>query len=142
MNTVQIVQAKINEYIHDRRELFEEYLNWTNSMVSRKFNISFNVNAILERDLAKFQQFAPPAGCLLLGQNEIKIAGCVCLKKIGKDVGEIKRMYVRPEYRRKGIGRFLLVAVINEASQIGYSRLRFDSGSFAKEAQTLYYAAG
>ena len=39
-------------------------------------------------------------------------------------------------------GRSLLVAVINEASQIGYSRLRLDSGFFAKEAQTLYYAAG
>jgi GNAT superfamily N-acetyltransferase len=71
-------------------------------MVSREFDISFNVNATLDRDLAKLQQFAPPAGCLLLGQDETKIAGYVCLRKIGRDVGEIKRMYVRPEYRRKG----------------------------------------
>jgi N-acetylglutamate synthase-like GNAT family acetyltransferase len=142
MTKVQIIQAKIDEHIRDIRELFEEYLSWTNSMVSREFNISFNINAILERDLARLQQFALPAGCLLLGQYETKIAGCVCLRKMGEDVGEIKRMYVRPEYRRKGIGSCLLAAVINEASQIGYSRLRLDSAPFAKEALTLYRAAG
>lgn len=111
-------------------------------MVSREFDISFDVNALLKHEMAKIQQFSPPSGRLLLAEYEGKIAGCACLRKMGEDVGELKRMYVRPEYRRKGIGRSLLQAIMTEANQIGYSKIRLDSAPFAKEAQALYYLVG
>ncbi len=88
--------------------------------------------------MTQLHEFIPPSGRLLLGKYEAKIAGCICLRKIGEDVGEIKRMYVRPEFRRKGIGRSLLEAIINEAIYIDYSKIRLDSAPFAKEAQALY----
>ena len=78
----------------------------------------------------------------MLGESETKIAGCACLRKIGEDIGEIKRMYVKPEFRRKGIGRSLLQAIIHEAWQIGYSKIRLDTAPFAKEAQALYRSLG
>ncbi|MEH2251379.1 GNAT family N-acetyltransferase [Nostoc sp.] len=92
--------------------------------------------------MAQLHEFIPPSGRLLLGQSEAQIAGCACLRKIGEDVGEIKRMYVRPEFRRKGISRSLLEVIINEAVYIGYSRIRLDSAPFAKEAQALYRIFG
>ena len=79
---------------------------------------------------------------LLLAEFDRKIAGCAGLRKIGEDVGEVKRMYVRPEHRRRGIGRSLLLAIINAARQIGYSKLRLDAAPFAKEAHALYYSVG
>jgi GNAT superfamily N-acetyltransferase len=138
LNLLKIIQVKTNEQKRHFRELFWEYWNSANLMFSREFDISFDVNAFLEQDMAKLQQFAPPEGRLLLGEYETKIAGCACLRKIGEDVGEIKRMYVRPEFRKKGIGRSLLQAIIHEAWQIGYLKIRLDTAPFAKEAQALY----
>ncbi|HAA31327.1 MAG TPA: GNAT family N-acetyltransferase [Cyanobacteria bacterium UBA8553] len=142
MTALKIIQVETDEHQRHVRELFWEYLKATNLIVNREFDISFDVKAVLENDLAKIQQFAPPSGRLLLGEDEAKIAGCACLRKIGEDVGEIKRMYVRPEYRRRGIGRSLLKAIINETRQIGYSTLRLDTAPFAKEAQALYHSLG
>ncbi|KAB8320454.1 GNAT family N-acetyltransferase [Tolypothrix campylonemoides VB511288] len=139
---LKIIQVKTNEQKRHIRELFWEYLNSANLMFGREFDISFDVNAFLEQDMAKLQQFAPPEGRLLLGEYETKIAGCACLRKIGEDIGEIKRMYVTPEFRRKGIGRFLLQAIIDEARHIGYSKIRLDTAPFAKEAQGLYRSLG
>ena len=137
---LKIIQAT-EEHISNVRELFQENFSSTNLMISREFNISLDVNASLEQDIATIQRFFPPSGCLLLAEYE-EIVGCACLRKIGKNVGEIKRMYVRPKYRRKGIGRCLLQAIITEARQIGYSKIRLDSAPFAKSAQSLYYSTG
>ena len=123
------------------RDLFWENLSSTLLIIEREFNVSFDINIFFEQDMAKLQQFAPPSGCLLLAY-EGNVAGCACLRKIGEDVGEIKRMYVRPEYRRKGIGRSLLQAIIHKARQIGYSKIRLDSAPFAKAAHALYNSAG
>ena len=137
---LKIIQAT-EEHISNVRELFQQNFSSTNLMISREFNIDFDVNAFLEQEMAKIKQFYPPSGQLLLAEYEV-IIGCACLRKIGENVGEVKRMYVRPEYRRKGIGRSLLQAIITEARQIGYSKIRLDSAPFAKSAQALYYSTG
>ncbi|NMG08012.1 GNAT family N-acetyltransferase [Brasilonema sp. UFV-L1] len=139
---LKIIQVETDEHKTYVQELFCEYLNWANLMFQRQFNISFDVNAFLEQDMAKLQQFAPPEGRVLLGEYETKIAGCGCLRKIGEDVGEVKRMYVKPEFRRKGIGKSLLQAIIYEDHQIGYAIIRLDTAPFAKEAQALYRSLG
>jgi GNAT superfamily N-acetyltransferase len=136
------MQVETDEHKSHIRELFWEYFNETNLIFSRELNISFDVNTFLEQYMTQLNEFTPPSGRLLLGQYEAKIAGCACLRKIGEDVSEIKRMYVRPAFRRKGIGRSLLEAIINEASHIGYSKIRLDSAPFAKEAQALYRVFG
>ncbi len=139
---LKIIQADSKEHSCYIRELFRENLSETKLLLSREFNISFDVNTLLEQQIAKLQQFSPPSGCLLLAEYQGKITGCAGLRKIGENVGEVKRMYVQPEYRRKGIGRSLLQAIITEARQIGYSQIRLDSAPFAPEAQALYYSVG
>jgi GNAT superfamily N-acetyltransferase len=64
------------------------------------------------------------------------------MKRIREDVGAIKRMYVRPEFRGKGIGRVLVEALLAEAQQIGYPTVRLDSVLFMKAAHSLYRSAG
>lgn len=139
---LKILQVETDEHRCHVRELFWENLSSTNLIIIREFGVSYDVSAILEQDMAKLQQFAPPEGRLLLGEYETKIVGCACLRKIGEDIGEIKRMYVKPEFRRKGIGRSLLQAIIHEACEIGYSKIRLDTAPFAKEAQALYRKLG
>jgi ribosomal protein S18 acetylase RimI-like enzyme len=139
---LKIIQVETDEHKSHIQKLFWEYFNETKLIFSHQFGINLDANTFFEQYMTQLHEFIPPSGRLLLGKYEAKIAGCICLRKIGEDVGEIKRMYVRPEFRRKGIGRSLLEAIINEAIYIDYSKIRLDSAPFAKEAQALYRLFG
>lgn len=139
---LKIIQVETDEHKSHIQKLFWEYFNETKLIFSHQFGINLDANTFFEQYMTQLHEFIPLSGRLLLGKYEAKIAGCICLRKIGEDVGEIKRMYVRPEFRRKGIGRSLLEAIINEAIYIDYSKIRLDSAPFAKEAQALYRLFG
>jgi GNAT superfamily N-acetyltransferase len=137
-----IHQAKTEEDRSQVRELFWEYLQWANERLNKEFGVNFDIETMLERDMAELKIFLPPHGRLLLATEKSQAAGIACMKRIREDVGEIKRMYVRPEFRSKGIGRVLLEALIAEAQQIGYPTVRLDSARFMKAAHSLYRSAG
>ncbi len=74
--------------------------------------------------------------------SDAAAAGLICVRTIGPRLGEIKRMYVRPAFRREGIGRALVDAAVAEMRAAGYARLRLDSARFMSEAHSVYRAAG
>ncbi|MBE8991259.1 GNAT family N-acetyltransferase [Nostoc sp. LEGE 12450] len=139
---LEIIQVETDQHKSHIHQLFWEYFNETKLIFSHQFGINLDVNTFFEQYMTQLHEFIPPSGRLLLAQYEAQIVGCACLRKIGEDVGEIKRMYVSPEFRRKGIGRALLGTIVNKASSIGYSKIRLDSAPFAKEAHTLYRVYG
>lgn len=124
------------------RELFWEYLEWANARVNEEFGVDFNIKAMLEDDMKNLHIFFPPDGHLLLAKEGPNVAGIVCLKKLRNDMGEIKRMYVRPEFRGKGLGRALIEALISEAKKYGYEKVGLDSARFMKKAHALYRSSG
>lgn len=87
-------------------------------------------------------EFASPGGCLLLATFDGKPAGCVGYRRLSKDVCELKRLFVRPTYRGKGIGRSLAVELIQQARLSGYRIVRLETVSFMPEAHKLYQALG
>ena len=87
-------------------------------------------------------KFMPPKGRLLLGYVDDQPMGIACLKALTDSIGEVKRMYVRPEARNRGLGRALLNQLLEEARQIGYERVRLDTARFMTEAHKLYRGAG
>lgn len=116
---MKIVQAQSPEDIDRTRELFEEYAAWLG------INLCFQN---FEKELADLPgEYVPPTGRLFLAFDGDQISGCVALRGLGEGVCEIKRLYVRPDFRGKGLGRQLTDAVINAARQIGYDRVRLDS---------------
>jgi GNAT superfamily N-acetyltransferase len=82
--------------------------------------------------------YSPPYGCLLIAEG----AACVALRRIDGDVCEMKRLYVRPEHRGSGLGRRLVLAIIEEARRIGYRKMRLDTMPKMDGAQRLYASLG
>ena len=137
-----IHQAETEQDRSQVRELFREYLQWANGRLNEEFGINFDIELMIERDMAELEIFLPPYGRLLLATEGSQAVGIACMKRIREDMGEIKRMYVRPEFRGQGIGRVLLEALIAEARQIGYPTVRLDSTRFMKAAHSLYRSVG
>lgn len=138
-----IFQIESAEDIEHVRELFQEYLEWAKMRLRDEFGIGFyDVETKLEQDMAKLEMFAPPAGRLFLVRTDDQIAGLACMRKISAEIAEIKRMYVRPAFRGRGIGRDLLERLLVAAKRMGYPRMRLDSARFMKEAHSLYRSAG
>lgn len=86
--------------------------------------------------------YVPPTGGLWVAWEGEESVGCVALQSLSSDVGEVKRMYVRPEHRGKGIARSLAHLVIDEARARGYSRLRLGTLASMQPAQNLYISLG
>lgn len=138
---LKIYQVESEEDRAYVRELFWEYLVWANTGLNKEFGISFAIEQMLEEDMLTLDKFYPPQGRLLLAEFDNDIAGLACMKQIRQEMGEVKRMYVRDEFRGKGIGRALLMALISEARAIGYVHLRLDSARFMYAAHSLYRSA-
>ena len=112
-------QAESPEQIAAIRELFLEYSQ------SLGFSLCFQS---FDKELAGLPgDYAPPEGRLLLATHDRAPAGCVALHKLDSGICEMKRLYVRPQFRGKGLGRALAERVIADAQQIGYKRLRLDT---------------
>lgn len=137
----KIYQAKADDNEHIR-VLFWEYLQDANSKIEEEFGVSFDIKTMLEEDMLDLDKFNPPDGRLLLASYEDQVIGIACMRRIREDTGEIKRMYVRPRLRGKGIGKKLLEELLSEARKIGYPKIRLDSARFMKEAHTLYRSMG
>src|SRR6202030_2654925 len=87
--------------------------------------------------------YAPPDGRLLLAQYRDQLAGCVALHGLGSGICEMKRLYLRPQFRGEGLGRALAERIIAEARQIGYQRMRLDTVEpVMKDAVALYRKLG
>lgn len=98
-----------------------------------------------EAELAELPgRYAPPTGALLLARDAHgRDLGCVALRPIAPPgCCEMKRLYVSPEGRNRGIGRRLVEAVIDEARRIGHREMRLDTLPTMKDAVSLYEAAG
>jgi putative acetyltransferase len=129
-----IIQAKNSEELRCVRTLFEEYA------ASLNFDLCFQG---FNEELANLPgNYAPPEGRLLLAFYSAEAAGCVALQKFEGGICEMKRLYVKPQFRGLGIGRTLAETIISEARMIGYRRMCLDTVPSMREAQLLYQALG
>ncbi len=122
--------------------LWLEYLTWGNDGLESRYGFRLPVQEAVEHDLATVAKFRPPDGRLLLAFDGDVAVGTACLRRIGPETAEIKRMYVQPSHRRAGVGRAMLDHLIAAARTAGYERVRLDSPDFMTAAHGLYRANG
>lgn len=84
----------------------------------------------------------PPRGCLLLARSKGDLAGCIALRDHGANACEMKRLYVRPQYRATGLGRRLAESAIAHARRMAYARIVLDTLPGMAAAQGLYASLG
>jgi len=130
-----LLQAATPAQIAQVRELFLEYAQ------SLGFSLCFQN---FDQELAGLPgDYAPPGGRLLLAEFQGELAGCVALHKFDDDICEMKRLYLRPEFRGQGLGRVLTEAIIAEARHLGYRHMRLDTvGPVMKDAVAMYRKLG
>lgn len=87
-------------------------------------------------------EYTPPRGGLWLAHEAEGLAGCVALRPADAASAELKRLYVRPAFRGRGLGRALAQHAIAHASRAGYRQLKLDTLPSMREAQALYAALG
>jgi putative acetyltransferase len=116
------------------RGLFREYHHWVDE--PRCF-------ASFEQELAGLPgEYAPPSGLLLLASEAGSAAGCAALRRLDARTGEMKRLYVRPAFQGRGLGRRLAQQVIAAARAAGYASLMLDTLPKMTSAIALYRALG
>ena len=131
---MNIIQVQTPQHIEEIRLLFREYEQFLN------VDLCFQG---FEAELAGLPgRYGPPAGSLLIALDGQHAAGCVALRKIDEGICEMKRLYVRPGYRGKGLGRLLARAIIDEAARLGYDLMRLDTLDTLKQAMKLYSSFG
>jgi putative acetyltransferase len=139
VKNLSFAQASSPSQITHARELFLEYAQ------SLGFSLCFQN---FDKELAELPgDYVPPTGRLLLAEYEGQLAGCVALHQLSPGIGsefcEMKRLYLRPQFRGKGLGRALADRIIAEARQIGYRRMRLDTVEpVMKDAVAMYRKIG
>ncbi|MGR3809484.1 GNAT family N-acetyltransferase [Jiulongibacter sp. NS-SX5] len=128
-----IREAAISE-MDKAKELFREYEEWLG------LDLCFQG---FEEELRSLPgKYAEPEGSILFYETENEVAGIIALRALEKGICEMKRLYVRPEFRGNKIGRKLSLEIINKAKTLGYRKMKLDTLARLKPAVRIYRELG
>ena len=115
---IKLIQVTSDEELTQVRQLFLEYIQSLNS-IAQEYGISLDEVDVLDTFMQGVNDFTSPQDRLYISYCDGELAGIGCLQELSEDIGEIKRMFVRSDYRRRGIGSTILDQLINDARSIG-----------------------
>jgi ribosomal protein S18 acetylase RimI-like enzyme len=124
MEFANLLKSRLHEYTD--RPSFNEYMkNYEDEIANRLPG-----------------RFGPPKGCLLLAGNQSDAAGCVGLMDLGDGVCEMRRLFVKSQYRKSGIGKALAKAIIEQGRNMGYHLMKLNTNKRMTGAEELYRSLG
>lgn len=116
------------------KQIMKVYIRWLN------IDLSFQD---IDKELSDLStMYGPPDGLFLLAWHENKVVSGVGLRMLEPTVCEMKRLYVYDQFKNKGIGRRLCIALIREARNLGYEKMRLDTLDRVKSVIGLYRSLG
>ena len=139
---IQIFQYKESQ-LEKIRLILIEYLTFiANEAIKPPWERNVDVEHEVDFTMNNLDKFAEPDGRLLLVEVDGQIAGTISLRKIREDCGEIKRMYIKPEFRGNKLGNLMIEKVISVSKENGFSKLYLDTTLFMSSAVSLYERFG
>lgn len=131
---IRLAQPQSDADWQRARQLVEEYA------ASLELDLSFQNFAHEVEHLAS--EYASPPGAFLVADEGGVQLGCAGLRRFSDGIGEVKRLYVRPAARGRGLGRLLAEGIVSRARRLGYRRLLLDTLPSMSQAQSLYLSVG
>ena len=142
-SVVKVYEAKWPDDIESVRQLWTNYLTWGNDNMQKLYGVHpHNPVEQVDQDIKMIDKFLPPNGRMMIAKFDEKACGIGCLKSIDEEIGEVKRMFVDPSFRKIGAGQAILQSLINAARETGYKKVRLDSPKFMEAAHALYRKFG
>jgi carbonic anhydrase len=134
MTGVVIAQAQSDGDYALARTLFEEYAKTIGvDLCFQDFSTELGRLPVM---------YGPPSGALLTMKVNNDVAGCVGVRRFRDDICEMKRLYVRPSFRGRRLGRRLAMAIAGRARDMGYRTMVLDTLSSMAAAHELYLSMG
>lgn len=134
MLKIEVVTTSDHPLVAAARALFQEY--------SDELGVDLCFQGFAEELASIPGKYAPPRGVLLVvSEEEIPIA-CGALRELDSQTCELKRIFIRPTHRRRGLGRQITVDLMERARSIGYTGVRLDTLLRLKPAVGLYLSLG
>lgn len=116
------------------RDMLAEYVAWIG------LDLAFQeIDAELE---GLPGEYVPPRGALLVAEDDGQLVGMIGLRPFEGHIAELKRLFVRPQARGRGLARRLIAELLNHARTAGYTEIRLDTLPMMGDAQSLYVALG
>lgn len=131
---IELADASAPPLLVVARDLFREY------QLAIGIDLGFQD---FEREVVMLPgPYAPPGGRLVVAVVDGTPAGCGALRPLSPSIAELKRMWVRPAFRGRGLGRSIAEVLLHAADARGYAAVRLDSLGSMKEAHALYASLG
>ena len=131
---ITFVSVENHEQTAAARELFLEY--------ATAIGVDLEYQGFTAELAALPSPYVPPHGALIIARINDETAGCVALRRLDEQTGEMKRLYVRPAFRSWGLAKRLIGELIQTARRAGYTTLRLDTLPSMAAAQGLYRSLG
>ncbi|WP_394792727.1 GNAT family N-acetyltransferase [Armatimonas sp.] len=148
MPNYEFIVANVASHREELIELNVEYLSWVCTEIEALFGVLANeIVGMPIRDyvltvIDKVCGDPPPRGIFYLIKADNQLAGLGGLRYLRPEVAEVKRLYVRPEFRGRKLGELTLNRLLDDARAFGYKHVCLDTGVFMKSAHRLYEANG
>ncbi|OOG51402.1 GNAT family N-acetyltransferase [Rhodanobacter sp. C01] len=131
---ITLVSVESQEQAATARELFLEY--------ATAIGVDLEYQGFAAELAALPSPYVPPHGTLLIARINDETAGCIALRRLDEQTGEMKRLYVRPAFRSWGLAKRLIGELAQTARRAGYTTLRLDTLPSMTAAQGLYRSLG
>ncbi len=129
---VEFINANISEHLAIIKELLEQYA------VSLSINCKVCYRIITGGFDGLGAEFTEPEGRLIIVFCNGEPCGCIGIKNLSEDIGEVTRLFVLPKFRNNGIGKGLLNRALDYARERQYKKLRLQTLTFMEKAIELY----
>ena len=140
---IEITYAATPDDLGGAREIMADFLRWDLAEFQRISGVALDIEDYLANSLDNVGVYMPPHGRFAMARTpDGKLSGIALMKPLGEADCEIKRMYVDPAVRGQGLGRRMLLGLIQTAKEIGYRAAYLDTASYMVEARGLYTSLG